>query len=67
MAYVFVIRESQKAIILGHKGNAIKKAATQARVDIEDFVGKKVFLEIRVKVSKDWRDDPNKLKQFGYD
>ena len=67
MAYVFVIRESQKAIILGHKGNAIKKAATQARVDIEDFVGKKVFLEIRVKVSKDWRDDPNKLKQFGYE
>ena len=67
MAYVFVVRESQKAIILGHKGNAIKKAATQARIDIEDFVGKKVFLEIRVKVSKDWRDDPNKLKQFGYD
>ena len=67
MAYVFVVRESQKAIILGHKGNAIKKAATQARIDIEDFVGKKVFLEIRVKVSKDWRDDPNKLKQFGYE
>jgi len=67
MAYVFVVRESQKAIILGHKGNAIKKAATEARVDIEDFVGKKVFLEIRVKVSKDWRDDPNKLKQFGYE
>lgn len=67
MAYVFVIRESQKAIILGHKGNAIKKAATQARVDIEDFVGKKVFLEIRVKVSKDWRDDPMKLKRFGYE
>ncbi len=67
MAYVFVIRESQKAIILGHKGNAIKKAATQARIDIEDFVGKKVFLEIRVKVSKDWRDDPMKLKRFGYE
>jgi GTP-binding protein Era len=67
MAYIFVIRESQKAIILGHQGNAIKKAATAARLDIEEFVGKKVFLEIRVKVSKDWRDDPNKLKQFGYD
>ena len=67
MAYIFVIRESQKAIILGHKGNAIKKAATEARIDIEDFVGKKVFLEIRVKVSKDWRDDPMKLKRFGYE
>jgi GTP-binding protein Era len=67
MAYIFVIRESQKAIILGHQGNAIKKAATAARHDIETFVGKKVFLEIRVKVNKDWRDDPKKLKQLGYD
>jgi GTP-binding protein Era len=67
MAYIFVIRESQKAIILGHKGNAIKKAATAARLDIEEFVDKKVFLEIRVKVSKDWRDDPMKLKRFGYE
>ena len=67
MAYIFVVRESQKAIILGHQGNAIKKAATAARRDIEDFVGKKVFLEIRVKVSKDWRDDPMKLKRFGYE
>ncbi len=67
MAYIFVIRESQKAIILGHQGNAIKKAATAARHDIEAFVGKKVFLEIRVKVNKDWRDDPKKLKQLGYD
>lgn len=67
MAYIFVVRESQKAIILGHKGNAIKKAATAARLDIEEFVDKKVFLEIRVKVSKDWRDDPTKLKHFGYD
>lgn len=67
MAYIFVIRESQKAIILGHEGKAIKKAATAARLDIQEFVGKKVFLEIRVKVSKDWRDDPNKLKQLGYE
>jgi GTP-binding protein Era len=67
MAYLFVVRESQKAIILGHEGSAIKKAATAARLDIEEFVGKKVFLEIRVKVSKDWRNDPNKLKQMGYD
>lgn len=67
MAYIFVIRESQKAIILGHEGKAIKKAATEARLDIEEFVGKKVFLEIRVKVNKDWRDDPKKLKQLGYE
>lgn len=67
MAYIFVLRESQKAIILGHEGKAIKKMATDARRDIEDFVGKKVFLELRVKVSKDWRDDPKQLKRFGYD
>lgn len=67
MAYIFVIRESQKAIILGHQGNAIKKAATSARKDIEAFVGKKVFLEIRVKVNKDWRNDPQSLKRFGYE
>ena len=62
MAYIFVLRESQKAIILGHEGKAIKKAATAARIDIQDFVGKKVFLEIRVKVSKDWRDDACQAK-----
>jgi len=67
MAYIFVLRESQRGIILGKEGTAIKKTATQARKDIEDFVGKKVFLEIRVKVSKDWRDDDKKLKRFGYD
>jgi GTP-binding protein Era len=67
MAYIFVLRESQKAIILGHEGKAIKKMATEARKDIEEFVGKKVFLELRVKVSRDWRDDPGKLKRFGYD
>ena len=67
MAYIFVLRESQKGIILGKEGSAIKRTATQARKDIEEFVGKKVFLEIRVKVSKDWRDDEKKLKRFGYD
>ena len=67
MAYIFVTRESQKAIILGHEGKAIKKMATAARLDIEEFVGKKVFLEVRVKVSKDWRDDPTQLKRFGYE
>jgi GTP-binding protein Era len=67
MAYIFVVRESQKGIILGHEGKAIKKAATEARLDIEEFVDKKVFLEVRVKVVKDWRDNPIKLKRFGYE
>jgi GTP-binding protein Era len=67
MAYIFVLRDSQKAIILGKEGKAIKKMATEARKDIEEFVGKKVFLELRVKVNKDWRDDEKKLKRFGYD
>ena len=66
-AIIYVTRDTQKAIILGHQGNAIKKTATAARLDIEDFIGKKVFLEITVKVSKDWRDNENTLKRFGYD
>ncbi len=63
---IYVARDSQKAIILGHQGQAIKRIATAARLDIEEFIGKKVFLEITVKVSKDWRDDENTLKNFGY-
>ena len=66
-ANIFVARESQKAIILGHQGKAIKKVGTQARIDIEEFTGKKVFLELTVKVNKDWRDNENQLKRFGYD
>ncbi len=65
-ALIYVNRDTQKAIILGHQGNAIKRTATAARLDIEEFTGKKVFLEITVKVSKDWRDNENSLKQFGY-
>jgi GTP-binding protein Era len=65
-AYIFVMRESQKAIILGHKGERIKKTGTMAREDIERFIGKKVFLELRVKVKKDWRDNENLLTRFGY-
>ncbi len=65
-AIIYVSRESQKAIILGHQGQAIKRMATAARKDIEEFVDKKVFMEVTVKVSKDWRDDENSLKQFGY-
>lgn len=66
-ALVFVTRESQKMIILGHHGKAIKKLGTEARKDIEEFVGKKVFLDITVKVNKDWRDNDRQLKRFGYD
>ena len=65
-AYIYVIRESQKAIILGHKGERIKRVGTQAREDIEKFIDKKVFLELRVKVNKDWRDNEKSLDRFGY-
>lgn len=66
-ATIYVSRDTQKGIILGHQGNSIKKVGTQARKDIEEFVEKKVFLELTVKVKKDWRDDENTLKRFGYD
>lgn len=66
-ATIFVNRDTQKAIIIGHQGQAIKKTGTMARLDIEEFVGKKVFIELSVKVNKDWRDDDNALSRFGYD
>lgn len=65
-AYIFVMRETQKAIILGHQGKAIKKLGTEARKDIEEFVDKHIFLDLTVKVKKDWREDENMLKNFGY-
>lgn len=65
-ALIFVARDSQKAIIIGHRGSALKKVGTEARKDIEEFVGKKVFLELTVKVNKDWRDKDLQLKRFGY-
>ena len=66
MANVIVSRESQKAIILGHKGERIKKMSTEARKDIEAFVGQQVYLKLFVKIDKDWRDDNRKLRQYGY-
>jgi len=66
-AVIFVTRESQKMIILGEKGRSIKKTGTEARRDIEKFVGKKVFIDITVKVNKDWRDNDRQLKRFGYE
>jgi GTPase len=63
---IVVSRESQKGIIIGKAGAALKKTGTQARIDMEKFFGKKVFLEIFVKVEKDWRDSDRLLREFGY-
>ncbi len=65
-AVVYVERESQKGIIIGHGGKALKKVGMEARKDIEAFFGKKVFLEMFVKVEKDWRNKDSKLRTFGY-
>ncbi len=65
-AIINVARETQKGIIIGHQGKALKKVGTQARKDLEVFFGKKVFLELFVKVIKNWRDNDQDLKRFGY-
>ena len=65
-AVIFVERESQKGIIIGHKGEALKKTGTMARIDIEEFLNKKVFLSVFVKVDKDWKNKTRSLKKFGY-
>lgn len=66
-AVIYVLRNSQKGILIGHEGKALKKTGTQARIYMEDFLGKKVFLELFVKVKKDWRDKNGMLKEFGYE
>lgn len=70
MAYIaatlLVERESQKGIVIGESGKMLKAIGSAARKEIEEMGGRKVFLELRVKVSKDWRDDPYMLKQLGY-
>lgn len=63
---IMVERNSQKGIIIGHKGEAIKKVGTQARIELEKFFDKKVFLELFVKVNKDWRSSDYQLRRFGY-
>jgi GTP-binding protein Era len=65
-ALIHVARDSQKGIIIGHNGNMLKRVGTEARKDMEDFFRKKIFLELYVKVTKDWRDKPSALKRFGY-
>ncbi|MBQ6556076.1 MAG: GTPase Era [Bacteroidales bacterium] len=66
-AVIYVMRESQKGIIIGKKGAALKKTGTQARIDMEDFFQKKVFLSIFVKVDPDWRENKRELRRFGYE
>lgn len=66
MTVIYVERDSQKGIIIGHGGKMIKRVGMEARKDIETFFGKKVFLEIFVKVEKDWRNREGKLRSFGY-
>lgn len=66
-AMIYVARDSQKGIIIGHKGLALKKVGTEARKDMEAFFEKKVFLALHVKVLKDWRDKEQNLKYFGYE
>ena len=66
IADIIVQRESQKAIILGERGRTIKQLGTDARTSIEEFIGRKVFLELFVKVRPKWRDNENYLKEYGY-
>jgi len=63
---IMVERETQKGIIIGHKGAAIKRVGQEARKDLEAFFEKKIFIELYVKVNKNWRSDKNQLKRFGY-
>ena len=63
---IYVERESQKGILIGNEGKALKRVGKEARLDMEDFFQKKVFLELRVKVKKDWRNNERFIKDFGY-
>ena len=65
-AVIFVERESQKGIIIGHQGVALKKVSTESRKTLEKFFGKHIFLEVFVKVDKDWRSSKKELDSFGY-
>ncbi len=66
-AVIYVMRNSQKGIIIGKGGAALKKVGTQARIEMEDFFQKKVFLRLFVKVDQDWRENKRELKKFGYE
>ena len=66
-AVIYVMRESQKGIVIGRQGAALKKVGTAARLEMEDFFQKKVFLQIFVKVDPDWRENRKELRKFGYE
>ena len=66
-AVIYVERDSQKGIIIGHQGKALKKVSTEARTSLEKFFGKTIFLKTFVKVDKDWRNSVKELRNFGYD
>ena len=63
---IMVERDTQKGIIIGHKGSALKRVGSEARKDLEKFFGKKIFMELYVKVNKNWRSSNSQLKRFGY-
>jgi len=64
---IYVARDSQKGILIGHQGSRLKKVGSEARADLEQFLGKKVFLQLFVKVNEDWRNSDRQLKRFGYE
>ncbi|MBQ3043521.1 MAG: GTPase Era [Alistipes sp.] len=66
-ATIYVARNSQKGIVIGHKGEKLKRVGQSARHDLEAFLGKRVFLELYVKVNEDWRNNDSQLKRFGYE
>lgn len=66
-AVIYVERDSQKGIIIGHRGVALKKVSTEARKSLEKFFGKSIYLEVYVKVDKDWRNSDKALRQYGYE
>lgn len=66
-ATIYVARDSQKGIVIGHKGEKLKRVGQAARVDLEKFLGKRVFLQLYVKVDEDWRNNDRQLRRFGYE
>ena len=65
-AIIYVERDSQKGILIGNEGKALKRVGRESRLDMEAFFNKKVFLELKVKVNKDWRNNERQIKKFGY-
>ena len=64
---IYVMRDTQKGIIIGKGGSALKKTGTEARLEMEDFFQKKVYLQLFVKVDPDWRENRKELRKFGYE